>query len=96
MNTRPVVAKFAEKRYWDRPTKNFQTCVLVYGDDTQLRPTVLANVNRSRKTKRSAWVAELSLHAQIPRGTPADVLMYVQAITNAAAAVEWPIEEIKP
>lgn len=97
LSERPIVARFPEERYWDRPVQNFQSCTLVWGDSNPLiRDGGLATLNRHRKTKRSKWVVEMMIYGHLPRATPADVLLYVTALTNAAAAVEWPTDEIVP
>lgn len=95
--TRPMMAYVEPVTWRNQPQKNFQTCDIRYADEASLhRTTPRANVTRFRKTKRSAWVVEVSVVAQIPRGSVAELREYVTAIADCVDAIVWPVEEINP
>lgn len=89
-----VVARFAERGWRNPYVKNFQHCDLIRaGAVDPTKATVLASVNRTRKTKRSVWTIEVRQYASTSWMSPADFRAYYTAIADAAEAVEWPIEE---
>jgi hypothetical protein len=90
---RPMAVAFPRMRYAERPMKNFQSCSIVYADDNPERATPLAGVNRSRKTRRSAWAVEVRPYQSLPWMPPAELRAYTEALLAAVEAIEWPDPE---